>query len=64
MSKFESPFSPMCSEQYRDALMQRLKDEKALIFTNTTCGPCQRAKAILNINDIKFNEIPLDFLKP
>ena len=58
----ESPFSPLCNDSYKDILMKRLEQNKALVISTTVCPACVRAKNLLDRNSVAYKEIHLDML--
>ena len=59
---FESPFSEICEEKYKEVLMKRLETTRALVISTTVCPACTKAKSLLERNNIEYKEIPLDRL--
>lgn len=50
-------------DKYRNILYKALKDElkiKVQIYSKKTCSYCQKAKELLNENNIKFEEIEIN----
>lgn len=54
---------PVCKEEYAEALRQKLMEKTALVVSATYCGYCNKAKSLLNRNNIEHNEIVLDKLE-
>ena len=57
-----SPFSDICQDQYKEILMRRLEQTRALVISTTVCPACTKAKNVLERNNVPYKEISLDML--
>ena len=55
-----TPFSPICDETYKKALMRRLEQNAAVVISSSDCPACDEAKSILEENKVGYKEIVLD----
>ena len=58
----DHPFSDICQDQYRDILLKRLEQTRALVISTTVCPACTKAKNLLERDNVEYREISLDML--
>ncbi len=53
-------FSDMCKPQYLERLQQIFSEKQATVVSTTYCGYCNKAKKLLDKENVQYREIMLD----
>ena len=61
-SLWSNLFSPVCKPAFAKRLSEILHEKQATVFSTTYCPYCNKAKALLQKNEVGYNEIMLDEL--
>lgn len=54
---------PICKEEYAQSLREKMAEKTAFVVSTTYCSYCNKAKSLLQRNNIEHNEIMLDTLE-